>query len=247
MTKPVTDGAGSEVHPAAPIPRHPQWSIRAKLHRADPKIVVELFRHIVMLVDFVQVGNLAIDVFKGVTAGVNRMHLANGPGPDPLAELANGAAGMTLVAELSNDFVLVSRSHQRTGFLEGGRGILLVAEPLAEFLRGRGEFRERIDETADHHRRDILDDIDEHRLVQHQMHGAAHPRIVERLFLVVDPGRLDHALVVIGRSHSGGRLGFPRRDRVGDADIIDPPGEDRRRHLRGKRQDVLEFDPVKVR
>ena len=34
-------------------------------------------------------------------------------------------------------------------------------------------------------------------LSKHEMEGAAHPRIVERLLLVVQPGALDDALVEV--------------------------------------------------
>ena len=106
---------------------------------------------------------------------------------------------------------MTCRRHQRAGFLDGGRRIGLVAEPLGELLLGRGEFRERIDKAADHHRRHVLYHIDEDRPVENQVHGAAHARIVERLSLVVDPGRVDHALVVIGRGRHPGRVALALR------------------------------------
>ena len=108
---------------------------------------------------------------------------------------------------------VAGRRHQRLRLLDRGGRIGLIAEPLASSLR-RGEFRERVDEAADHHRRHVLDDVDQHRLVEHQMEGAAHPRIVERLLLVVHPGRLDHALVVVGAGHARRRLGLARGHRI---------------------------------
>src|ERR1700730_14193416 len=86
---------------------------------------------------------------------------------------------------------MACRSHQRPSLLDGGRRIRLVAEPFTEFLLRCCELRERIDEAPDHHWRHILDDLHQHRLVQHQVHGSAHPRIVERLSPVVYPGRLE--------------------------------------------------------
>src|SRR5437879_6906937 len=70
-----------------------------------------------MLVQFFEVGNLAIDVFKSITAGMDGVHLADGASPNPLAELANGAAGMTLVTELGNHFVFVRGSHEGADFV----------------------------------------------------------------------------------------------------------------------------------
>src|SRR6058998_3301328 len=71
-----------------------------------------------MLVHFFQVGNLAIDVFERITASMNGLHLANGPGPDPFAELANGATGMALVTELRHHFMLPGGNHERADFMD---------------------------------------------------------------------------------------------------------------------------------
>jgi hypothetical protein len=117
---------------------------------------------------------------------------------------------------------MAGRGHQRTGLFDRGRGIRLVAELFAELFPGCGEFRERINKPADHHRRHVLDDIDQDGLVQGQVQGAADPLIIERFSLVVHPGRLDHALVVVGSRHPRGCLGFPGRDWIHRADIIDP-------------------------
>ena len=79
------------------------------------------------------------------------------------------------------------------------------------------------------------------------MDGAADPRIVERLLLVVHPGALDDALVEVRRRHALGFLRLARSDRVADAGIVDAVAEDRRAEFRRKRQDVKEFDAVEVR
>jgi hypothetical protein len=71
--------------------------------------------------------------------------------------------------------------------------------------------------------------------------------VVERFSLVVEPSRMDHALVVGGRRHPGGSLGLPHSSRIGRSDIIDRARQDRRRHLRRERQDVIEFDAVDIR
>src|SRR5713101_2962186 len=70
-----------------------------------------------MLIHFIQVRNLAINVLESITAGMDGMYLANGPGPNPLAKLANGAAGMSLVTELCNHFVFVGGGHERADFM----------------------------------------------------------------------------------------------------------------------------------
>ena len=114
------------------------------------------------------------------------------------------------------------RGHQCASFLDRRCLIDLIADPFGQLLLRRGKLRERIDEAADHHRRHILDDIHQHRLVQHQVHSAAYPRIVERFFLVVDPGRVHHALVMgVGRNLRH-RLGLTERDRIRREDIVDP-------------------------
>ncbi len=70
--------------------------------------------------------------------------------------------------------------------LSAAARIALIADPLEQFLLRRREIRERIDEPADLHRGDVLDDLDQGRPVEREMEGAPHPRIVERLFLAVD-------------------------------------------------------------
>jgi hypothetical protein len=69
---------------------------------------------------------------------------------------------------------------QSSGFLDRGCGIGLVAEPFREFLLGRGILGKWVDEAARRHRGDILDDFGQDRPVEGEVHGAAHPRIVER-------------------------------------------------------------------
>lgn len=110
--------------------------------------------------------------------------------------------------------------HQRLGFLDRRSRVGLVAEALHQLLLGRGELREWIDETADHHRGEILDDLDQHRPVEYQMQGASDARIVIRLALVVRPRGLDHALIVVGPCHAGRRLGTLDRCRIRDPHIV---------------------------
>src|SRR6266699_1821812 len=118
VTNPITDDTATERHPAAPVPRNPKWRVRTKRHRPDPKIIVESLGNLMMLVHFGQVGDLAIDILESVAAGMNGVNLANGPGPNPLADTANGIAGMTLVAELGDNLVFVGRGHEFADFMD---------------------------------------------------------------------------------------------------------------------------------
>jgi hypothetical protein len=98
----------------------------------------------------------------------------------------------------------------------------LITEPLFEFLLGRSEFRERVKEAADYQRRDVLDDFDQSRPVEHEVHRAAYPRVVERFSLIIEPRRVDHALVIGGGRHPRRRFGLAQCPRIGDAHIIHP-------------------------
>ncbi len=136
--------------------------------------------------------------------------------------------------------------HQRLGLLDRRRGVRLVAEALLQLVDRRRPLGERVDHAAHHHRRHVLDDVDQHRPVERQMDGAAHPRIVERLLLVVHPGALDDALIEVRRRHALGVLGLARRHRIADAGIVDAVGQDRRAELRRERQRVIELDAVEI-
>src|SRR5207249_8100593 len=46
MTKPIADRARAEVKPTAPLHGNPKRAVRAKRHRADPKLVVKLLGNI---------------------------------------------------------------------------------------------------------------------------------------------------------------------------------------------------------
>src|ERR1035437_1924817 len=105
MAEPVADGARAERQPAAPIPGNPEGRVWAERNRTDPQIIVQAFGHLVVLAELVEVAELAIHILEGVAARVNGMHLADGAGPHPLADPANGTKGMPLVAELGHHFV----------------------------------------------------------------------------------------------------------------------------------------------
>src|SRR6267143_2303131 len=131
MTNPITDDTATERHPAAPIPGHPQRRVRTELHRPDPKIVVESCGNVMRLVYFGQVGDLTIDILESVAAGMNGVNLANGPGPNPLADPANGIAGMTLVAELGDHLVFVGPGHELSDFIHRMSQRLFTIDVLA--------------------------------------------------------------------------------------------------------------------
>src|SRR5829696_808488 len=94
-----------------------------------------------MFVHFGQVGDLAINVFESIAARVNGVNLANGSSPNPLADAANGTAGMTLVAELGDNFVFVSRGHEFAGFVDRVGERLLAIDMLAVSHRFHGDDR----------------------------------------------------------------------------------------------------------
>src|SRR6185503_3849036 len=71
VTDPIADDTAAKVHPAAPVPGHPERRVGTKRHGPDPKIVIESFRHLMNFVHLGEVGDLAIDIFESVTAGMN--------------------------------------------------------------------------------------------------------------------------------------------------------------------------------
>ena len=85
MTKPVPNRPRPKRHPTPPIPMDPEWGVGAEGHRPNPKVVVQTFWNLIMLIQLVQVAKLAIDILEGVTAGMNCMHFANSSIPNPFA------------------------------------------------------------------------------------------------------------------------------------------------------------------
>ena len=78
------------------------------------------------------------------------------------------------------------------------------------------------------------------------MHCAAHRRVIERFALIIEPRRVDHALVIGGSRHSWRRLGLAQCPGIGDPHIIYPAGQYCRPHLGRERQHVVEFDAVDI-
>lgn len=59
-----------------------------------------------------QIRDLAVDIGKGITGGMDRMDVADDAGPDPLTDAPDGVRGVPLVAELRHDLVFFGASHE---------------------------------------------------------------------------------------------------------------------------------------
>src|SRR5580700_3896002 len=78
------------------------------------------------------------------------------------------------------------------------------------------------------------------------MHGAPDAWIIERLSFGIQPGRVNHALVEFsgGQTRNGSRLaGSGRVERAG---VIHSARQNRGRKLRGKWQEMVDFDAIEV-
>src|SRR5215217_4494055 len=78
------------------------------------------------------------------------------------------------------------------------------------------------------------------------MKSTTYPRIIERLFLAIDPGRMHDALIVGVDRKLRDRLGLGSGHRICRDDIVYPSGEYCRCHLRRERQNVVELDAVEI-
>src|ERR1017187_1896012 len=67
VAKPVADGARAERRPAAPSAENPEGCVRTKGNRTDPPVIVEPFGHLIMLVELVEIADLAIQIPHAVT------------------------------------------------------------------------------------------------------------------------------------------------------------------------------------
>src|SRR5216683_6676924 len=79
------------------------------------------------------------------------------------------------------------------------------------------------------------------------MHGAPDARIVERLSFGIQPGRVNDALVEFGGGEAGrcSRLAGGRR--VERARVIHSARQNRGPKLRGKWQEMVDFEAIEVR
>ena len=194
MTEPVADGARAERQPAAPIPGNPEGRVGTERNGADPQIIVEAFGHVVVLVKLIEVAELAIHLLEGVTARMNGMHLADGAGPDPLADPANGTKGMPLVAELGDHFVFAGSLHQRTDFLDAVRQRLFTINMLAMLHGLQGDDRMRVIGRADDYRVDLLVHLVEHDAKVLEPPGLGILRELLGGVVIVHVAQRDHVL-----------------------------------------------------
>src|SRR6185369_11712861 len=105
--------------------------------------------NLIQLVELVEIAQLAIHLFVSITTRMNGMDLANRARPDPLADLANGTAGVPLIAELSYDFVAPRRRHQFAHFVDGMSQRLFAIDMLAMLHRLHRDDGVRVIGSAD--------------------------------------------------------------------------------------------------
>ena len=185
MADPIADHATAKMHPAAPIPRDPKRRVGPVLDGPDPQVVVESLRHLVFLIHFSEVWNLTIDILKGVAAGMDRVHVANGPGPNPFANPPDGATGVTLVAQLCDHFVLVRRCHQLAHLVHGMRERLFAINMFAASHRFHRNERVRVVRCANDDAVDVLAHLVEHHAIIFEPFGVGiFGEFLARIFFI---------------------------------------------------------------
>ena len=122
----------------------------------------------------------------------------------------------------------------------------LIAQALRQPGFWGGEFREGIDKTSHQHGGDLFHHFHQDGFVEHQMHGPAYTRVVKRFAGVVDPHRLNDALIIIRARHALRALHFFQAHRVEEPGIIDSTGEERGAELRRKGREMVEFNAIEV-
>src|SRR5258706_9913634 len=105
MTKRVANRSRSQRDTAAPITRNPKWSVGTIGDRSNPKVVIQPFWNVILLIELIEIAELAVHLLVSITTRMNGVDLPDCAGRDPLAHLSNGTAGVSLVAQLSDDFV----------------------------------------------------------------------------------------------------------------------------------------------
>jgi len=93
---------------------------------------------------------------------MNRMHVADRPIPDPLAEIADGIERVALVAELGNHIVPVGRFHQLAHLKDGVRQRLFTVHVFAALNRGHCRDGMKMVRGGYHHGIDLLLHLVEH-------------------------------------------------------------------------------------
>ncbi len=158
MTGPVADGPVAEGDPAPPGARQIGGTVGALLCRAEPKVPIECG------------GDFGIArrtppptaAVEGRASGMDRLHVADGPVPDPLAEDADRVERVPLVAELRDDVVLLGGLHQLADLVDRvGQGLFAV-DVLAALDGGHRRHCVGMVGRADDDRVDLLVDLVEH-------------------------------------------------------------------------------------
>ena len=81
---------------------------------AKPQIPVQSLRHLVLLgLQGMLFVDLAVDILEGIASRVHLGDVPDGPGPDQLTKEADVVRGMSLVADLRDDFFVQGRLAQR--------------------------------------------------------------------------------------------------------------------------------------
>src|SRR4026207_2068403 len=84
-----------------------------------------------VLIQFRQVRNLGIYLWKRIGPRMNGMDLSDGSGPDPFAYAPDGIAGMALIAELGHDLVFAGGAHQGADLIDVMRQGFLAIDMFA--------------------------------------------------------------------------------------------------------------------
>ena len=172
MANPVANGAAAERHPAAPIPRHPERRVRLEGRRAEPQIIVEALGHVVMLIQFGQVWDLAIHIFESIAAGMHGVDLPDGARPDPFAQAADSITGVPLIAELRDHLVFVGGRHKLADFMDRVGQRFFAIDMLAAPHGRHGDDGMGVIRRADDHAVNLLAQLVEHHAIVREAFGV---------------------------------------------------------------------------
>ena len=224
MANPITDGPTAKRHKTAPVPGDPKRGIRPELDGPDPEIVIEAFRDVVVFVYFREIRNLAINVFESITSGVNSMNLADGPRPNPFAEPADGITGMTLIAELSDNFVFMRGRDELAHLFDRVSERFFAINVFAAFHRFHGNEGVGVIWSADDHAFDFLAHLIEHhaiigeapgiRIFGEFLGGIIFIDIAERDDVVTQASHLADVGTAAAADADAGDVNFAARTRV---------------------------------
>src|SRR3989454_517323 len=129
VTSDVSQRAGAEVPPAAPLERRVGRVVRARRGGAEPQVPIDPGRRVVFFER--SLDRLWPD--RPVGPELDLAHRPDGAGLDPFADLARALAGVALVPHLGGDFGLAGRFDQLAHLPQGPRQWLLDAGVLAHF------------------------------------------------------------------------------------------------------------------